>query len=72
MGGTYRIPIVTGLLPATFVSDLKNDPTFNEEGFQREYESRWTGTVEGAFFNGETFDKMRILQQPEYEYSGRS
>ena len=72
MGGTYRIPIVTGLLPATFVNDLKNDPTFNEEGFQREYESRWTGTVEGAFFNGETFDKMRILQQPEYEYSGRS
>ena len=72
MGGTYRIPIVTGLLPATFVNDLKNDPTFNEEGFQREYESKWTGTVEGAFFNGETFDKMRILQQPEYEYSGRS
>jgi len=33
MGGTYRIPIVTGLLPATFVNDLKNDPTFNEEGF---------------------------------------
>lgn len=72
MGGTYRVPIATGLLPQTFVNDLKKDPTFNEESFEREYESKWTGTVEGAFFNGETFDKSRILKQPEYEFSGRS
>ena len=37
MGGTYRVPIVTGLLPATFVKDLKKDPTFNEDSFEREY-----------------------------------
>lgn len=72
MGGTYRVPIITGLLPQTFVNDLKKDPTFNEESFEREYESKWTGTVEGAFFNGETFDKLRILKQPEYENSGRT
>ena len=72
MGGTYRVPIITGLLPQTFVNDLKKDPTFNEESFEREYESRWTGSVEGAFFNGETFDRARILKQPEYENSGRT
>ena len=72
MGGTYRVPIITGLLPQTFVNDLKKDPTFNEESFEREYESKWTGSVEGAFFNGETFDKLRILKQPEYENSGRT
>lgn len=37
MGGTYRIPILMGLLPKNFLKDLKNDPTFNEAGFQREY-----------------------------------
>ena len=72
MGGTYRVPIATGLLPQTFVEDLKKDQTFNQESFEREYESKWTGTVDGAFFNGEVFDRSRILRQPEYEHSGRS
>ena len=53
MGGTYRIPILTGLLPKTFVNDLKRDSTFNQESFEREYGSKWTGTVEGAFFDGD-------------------
>jgi len=35
-------------------------------------ESLWSGTVEDAFFNGDTFDRGRILQKPEYEHSGRS
>lgn len=35
-------------------------------------ESKWTGTVEGAFFDGERFDRCRILQTPEKEASGRS
>jgi hypothetical protein len=34
--------------------------------------SKWTGNVEGAFFNGEKFDRNRILLQPEWEVSGRS
>ena len=72
MGGTYRIPIVNGLLPRTFVNDLKKDSTFNEASFEREYESKWTGTVENAFFNGDIFDRNRILQKPEYEFSGRT
>ena len=35
--------------------------TFNEASFDREYESIWSGTAENAFFNGETFDKHRVL-----------
>lgn len=72
MGGTYRVPILTGLLPKTFVSDLKKDQTFNQESFEREYGSKWTGTVEGAFFDGDKFDRNRILQKPEREASGKS
>ena len=72
MGGTYRIPVLLGLQPKNFIADLKKDSTFNEASFSREYESKWTGTVEGAFFDGEKFDRNRILQKPEYESSGRS
>ena len=72
MGGTWRIPVVAGLQEKTFIQDMKKDGTFNEASFGREYESRWSGTVEDAFFNGEIFDKSRVLNQPEYEFSGRS
>jgi hypothetical protein len=72
MGGTWRIPVLMGLLDKTFSRDLKMDGTFNESSFDREYESRWSGTIEDAFFNAEQFDHNRILKQPEYEYSGRS
>ena len=72
MGGTYRIPVLVKLLDKNFVKDLKMDGTFNETAFAREYESKWSGSVEDAFFNSETFEKNRILKQPEYEASGRA
>lgn len=72
MGGTYRIPVLAGLIDKNFVNDLKNDGTFNEASFAREYESVWSGTVEDAFFNGEAFDRNRKIQKPEYEASGRA
>ena len=56
MGGTWRIPVLLGLQNKNFINDLKKDSTFNEASFSREYESKWTGTVEDAFFNGEYFD----------------
>ena len=72
MGGTWRIPVLVKLLDRTFLQDLQRDGTYNEASFDREYESKWSGTAENAFFNGETFDTHRILKQPEYERSGRS
>ena len=72
LGGTYRIPVLMKLLDKSFVQDLRMDGTFNESAFQREYESKWSGTVEDAFFNPEVFERNRILNQPEYEPSGRA
>lgn len=72
MGGTYRIPAAFKLIDKNFITDLKEDGTFNEASFNREYESIWSGTVENAFFNGDVFDRNRILLQPEYKYSKRS
>lgn len=72
MGGTWRTPVLTGLLSKTFVDDLKRDGTYNEASFDREYESKWGGTADGAFFDVDIFEKNRHMQKPEYEYSGRS
>lgn len=72
IGGTYKILVLLGHYEKTFVQDQKKDETFNEAAFGREYESRWSGTVEDAFFNGDAFDRSRQLQQAEDEYSGRS
>lgn len=44
---------------------LESYMTFNEAAFDREYESKWTGTSEGAFFDGENFDRCRTIRQPD-------
>ena len=72
MGGSWRIPVLVGLQNKSFIKDLQQDGTFNEASFDREYESVWSGTTENAFFNGEVFDKHRIIHQPEYEPSTRA
>ena len=72
MGGTWRLPVVMGLQDRDFIKQLKQDGTFYESSFEREYESIWSGTSEDAFFRTEIFDRNRKLLQPEYEYSGRS
>lgn len=72
MGGTYETPVISGLLDEDFVEQLRLQGTFNDESFNREYRSIWSGDVENAFFSSEKFDKYRVLLQPQYEYSGRS
>lgn len=71
LGGTYKIPVLVHLLDKDFVRDLRDDGTFNEASFQREYESIWTGTSEDAFFNPERFDRNRIVKLSEHEYNNR-
>ena len=72
MGGTYETPITEGLLDEDFVDQLKLAGTFNEDSFDREYRSIWSGDAENAFYSAEKFDKYRVLRQPEGEFSGRS
>ena len=72
MGGTYKTPVIEGLLNKDFVEQLKLSGTFNEDSFDRQYRSIWSGDAENAFYSAQKFDKHRQLLQPEYEYSGRS
>lgn len=72
LGGTWRVPVMEGLLEKNFVEQLKLDGTYNDNSFSREYGSEWSGDAENAFFSAESFDRHRVLLQPEYEYSNRS
>lgn len=72
IGGTYETPVTEGLLNEDFIEQLKISGTYNDESFDREYRSIWSGSVENAFYSAEKFDKHRVLLQPEHEYSGRS
>ena len=72
LGGSWRVPVIFGLLDKNFVRDLKMDGTFNEDSFEREYESKWTGDIESAFFNSERFDRNRRINLPEWKYSSKT
>ena len=72
MGGTFETPVCEGLLDADFVDQLRTQGSFNDVSFDREYRSIWSGDAVNAFYSAEKFDKHRILNQPEDEYSNRS
>ena len=71
LGGTYHIPVAEGLQDAGWLDSIKMQDTFNEDSFEREYMSKWTGDVDNAFYSSEKFDKSRVLNLPEYEASLR-
>ena len=72
MGGTFETPVTEGLLDENFVDQLKLQGTFNEESFDREYRSIWSGDIDNAYYSAEKFDRHRVLNQAEFEYSGRT
>lgn len=72
LGGTWRLPVLEGLQPKTFIKDLQMDGTYNEASFDREFNSKWAGAVEGAFFDMDKFARQRVLELAEYRCSGRN
>ena len=72
MGGTYITPVTEGLLDENFIDNLKLQGTYNQDSFDRQYRSVWSGDAENAFYSSEKFDKYRVLNQPEEEFSNRS
>ena len=71
LGGSWRVPVIEGLLDKDFVRELRMDGTFNEASFEREYESKWTGDIESAFFDSQKFEKYRQLQMAESQYNNK-
>lgn len=68
MGGTYKTPVIEGAQKKTFLEDLKMSDNFNEDSFDREYNSIWSGDAENAFFSKEKFDRHRVLNLPEEKF----
>jgi hypothetical protein len=71
LGGSWKTPVAEGLLDEDFVEDLKLQDTYNDESFEREYCSHWSGDVENAFYSSEKFERSRLLNQPESEYTAQ-
>lgn len=69
LGGDWRIPVIEGLQPANFIQAQESDNSMDDAGFDREYNSIWAGSVEGAFFNPNKFDQHRILNIAETKYN---
>lgn len=49
IGGTYRIPVLVGLLDKNFVRDLKMDGTFNDMAFDREYKDLYSLNIKNCW-----------------------
>ena len=69
LGGDYKIPVAHGLLERDFTNEMREDGTFNEVTFEREYLSIWSGTAENSYFNSEMIDRSRTLEDPEWRNS---
>lgn len=68
-GGDFKIPVMHGLTSPDIEQELIEDGTYNPESFDREYRGRWSGAVEGAFFDAELFDRYRKVESHETEYT---
>lgn len=66
LGGTWRVPVMEGLLERDFAKQQQESSTYSPQSFSREYESIWIGTKDGSYFNGDEFDSARDLKNPMF------
>ena len=64
-GMDYRVPVKTGLLSKDFLNEMKMSSTFSEQGFAKEYMSRFVGSSSDAWFDYEKLLQRRRLVNPE-------
>lgn len=64
-GFDYKVPVKTGLLSSDFLTEVKLSSTFTEEGFAKEYMSRFTGNSSEAWFDWDKLQAHRKLVNPE-------
>lgn len=49
LGGTWRTPVEMGLQSKTFIQDQKDEGTYNEASFEREYKSLYSLNIENCW-----------------------
>lgn len=65
IGAGYDLACMHDQLDINFVNEQKESPTVNPLGFQREYESIWTGSSENSLVALDDLNKCRILPESE-------
>lgn len=66
-GLDYRVPVIEGIYPASFVRDIKMDPTMNDQLFAREYLSIYTAESDESWFNFRKLNQHRKKVNAEWE-----
>lgn len=66
-GFDYKVPVIEGIYPASFVRDMKMDPTMNDNLFAREYLSIYTSENDESWFNFTKLNKHRKIVNAEWE-----
>lgn len=67
MGLDYKVPVIEGIYPASFVRDIKTDSTMNEQLFAREYLSIFTAENDESWFNFRKLNIHRKMVNAEWE-----
>ena len=65
MGADWRLSVREGGLDPDFLQQQQMSGEFNTDGFEREYGSIWSGSVDGAFFIAEQFNIDRDIVNAE-------
>jgi hypothetical protein len=66
-GCDYKVPVQYGLIPKTYISELKMSGTFKEEDFGKEYLSIWAGGSDDSWINYDTLSKYRVVVNAEFK-----
>src|SRR5690554_537134 len=65
MGASYELATSFGLLSLDYINELKESPNFNRISFEREYESKWSGSSKNSLIDLESFRQARVIKQAE-------
>lgn len=67
LGLDYKVPVIEGIYPASFVRDIRMDSTMNEQLFAREYLSIFTAESDESWFNFKKLNIHRKIVNAEWE-----
>lgn len=66
LGGSYKIPVMHGLLEEQTVRELMSSPSYSKDSFDREFNSIWSGAQKGSVFSANTIASLRKVVRAEY------
>lgn len=69
LGGSYIIPLMHGRLEEQTIKEILSSPTFDKDSMEREYMSKWSGSVAGVAFSPSLITSLRTIVNAEQKPS---